>query len=597
MNSMQKSLVAFDTDHIKNYVFGTDRLKENRGASALLDRLNRQVMAEIAGNYEIEEDDIIYKHGGSGLFVVDSKRADEFGQEVQKKYRELTGGGASITYAVQPLPAEALQGGRDDLLTHDLSKTYTLDVMRYKLRAAKDAPANIQALSSHPFMRPCDACGVFYAEKEDRDEEDGDTFYCKSCSYKMKEDRAFRGQINSIGEEKEQFLWHRVISRLKNENYNFSGFEKVDRPRDFNEFRQFAETSKEYIGLIYADANNMGALIDELATLKALKNFAKEVDEAVIIAMSRAIKAHLPVVEIERQERKEGKTLVPVFPFDILLVGGDDIVMVTSAAKAMDVALAIATEFRKLTAENELIREATASVLGKLTAENRPIQEITAARLSLCVGVVLAPIKYPFGLLQDMAESALKFAKKTSANDREKVKNQEELAAFDGTRINFQVVTGGSHPNFNETYRKVYQHKDKDKKLEFHASLRAYKPEDLALLLQAVREGHTLNLGRTKLHQLREAILEKNLTTAVQMGLATLRNWQEQQRIFVVESVYEFGGRYQMSRSDPDNPVSGFPRVTFPWFADGKHHDRSVYRTSLLDFIELYDFVTREGGE
>jgi CRISPR/Cas system-associated protein Cas10 (large subunit of type III CRISPR-Cas system) len=594
---VKKSLVAFDTDHIKNYVFGTDRLKENRGASALLDRLNRQEMAKIARRYGIEKDDIIYEHGGSGLFVVDSKSADEFGQEVQKKYRELTGGGASITYVVQPLPAEALQGDRNDLLKHDLSKTHTLDVMRYKLRAAKDAPVSIQALSSHPFMRPCDACGVSYAEEEDRDEEDGDTFYCKSCFYKMKEDRAFIGQINRKSDGKEQFLWHRIISRLKEEGYEFGGFGKVNRPKDFNEFRQFAENSKEYIGLIYADANNMGALLDELATLQTLKNFAGEVDEAVISAMSRAIKMHLPVVEIERQERKKGKALVPVFPFDILLVGGDDIVMVTSAAKAMDVALAIATEFRELTDENKLIREATETVFSKLVAENRPLREITTPRLSLCVGVVLAPIKYPFGLLQDMAESSLKFAKKTSANAREKVKDQKELAAFDGTRINFQVVTGGSHPNFNETYKKIYLHKDKDRKLEFHASLRAYKPEDLALLLQAIREGHTLKLGRTKLHQLREAILEKNLTTAVQMGLATLRNWQDKQRAFVVESVYEFGGRYRMPHSDPNNPVSGFPRVTFPWFADGNHHGRSVYRTSLLDFVELYDFVTGEGGE
>ena len=52
----------------------------------------------------------------------------------------------------------------------------------------------------------------------------------------------------------------------------------------------------------------------------------------------------------------------------------------------------------------------------------------------------------------------------------------------------------------------------------------------------------------------------------------------------------------QMPRSDPRDPVSGFPRVTFPWFADGKEKGRSVYRTPLLDFVELYDFVAREGG-
>jgi hypothetical protein len=48
------SLVALDTDHIKEYVFGTDKLKEIRGASSLLDYLNRIVMQEFADNYRAD---------------------------------------------------------------------------------------------------------------------------------------------------------------------------------------------------------------------------------------------------------------------------------------------------------------------------------------------------------------------------------------------------------------------------------------------------------------------------------------------------------------------------------------------------------------
>jgi len=80
--------------------------------------------------------------------------------------------------------------------------------------------------------------------------------------------------------------------------------------------------------------------------------------------------------------------------------------------------------------------------------------------------------------------------------------------------------------------------------------------------------------------------------------LAVLVSWREKQRNHVVNNVYEFAGRYQLPRSNPADPVSGFPRVVFPWFLDGKNEkDYAVYRTSLLDFIELYDFVSREGGD
>ncbi len=75
--------------------------------------------------------------------------------------------------------------------------------------------------------------------------------------------------------------------------------------------------------------------------------------------------------------------------------------------------------------------------------------------------------------------------------------------------------------------------------------------------------------------------------------MAVLRNWRARQREAVVNQVYKFGGRYQMQYSDTENPATMFPCVTFPWFADGK----DTYRTFLLDFVELYDFVAREEVE
>lgn len=562
MNSVQKSLVAFDTDHIKEYVFGTDRLKEIRGASSLLDRLNRHEMKAIAHLYDIEDDAIIYKNGGSGLFVVSQGNAEKFGKHVQQRYRELTGGGASITFVVQPLPNDA-PDDLETLLDYDFGKAHTLELMRYKLRERKLSPPDVLTLSSHPFMRPCDACGIFYAEEDHEIGESG-TFYCASCWKKRKEDEDFKNQLGKKGKRAQEYLWGRISSYLDQVGYVFDQSQQVERPNDFNEFRQFAE-SKEYIGLIYADGNSMGTSIEKINTLRELRDFAHCIDEAIFLSMCQAIKAYLPVVEIERSENGKKKQ-VSVFPFDILLVGGDDIVMVTDAAKVIDVSLEIAQKFRTLTKNQH----------------------------SLSIGVVLAPVKYPFGLLQDMAESALKFAKKVAADERAKAKDPDQ---FDGTRINFQVVTGGSKPDFSETYKEIYRRViDDSKHLDFHASLRPYKPKDLEHLLKAIREGHKLNLGRSKLHQLREAVFDKNLTTSVQKGLAALHNWRgEKQRAHVVGEVYAFGSSYQIPRSDPRDPVSGFPRVTFPWFADGEEKGRAVYRTPLLDFIELYDFVAREG--
>ena len=159
-----------------------------------------------------------------------------------------------------------------------------------------------------------------------------------------------------------------------------------DRPNDFNDFRNFGR-AKDYIGLIYADGNGMGSESEKKRNLGELKDFAGEVDDAIYQAVCEAIKTYLHVWKGINQQTNRQETM---FPFDLLLLGGDDVVMVTSASVAMHVALTIAKTFHEQTKSRD--------PRGK--------------GYTLSVGVVLAPVKYPFGLLQDLAESTLKAAKK-----------------------------------------------------------------------------------------------------------------------------------------------------------------------------------------
>src|SRR5438034_958090 len=108
-----------------------------------------------------------------------------------------------------------------------------------------------------------------------------------------------------------------------------------------------------------------------------------------------------------------------------------------------------------------------------------------------------------------------------------------------------------------------------------------------------IRKGKQMGLGRTKLHQVREAVLRMNLTTSVSEGLAILSSWRGDKREFVAKKFYKLAERYQEKYRDVGKPATLFPRVTFPWFADGP----DTYRTSLLDFVELYDFVAQEEVE
>ena len=570
---VSQSLIAFDTDHIKGYVFGTNKLKEIRGASSLLDKLNRVNTVNIA-----EKDfkaKCIYANGGAALFLVDSdsrassqERAEKLGQEVRRLYLGETGGGASITYAIQPIPSNDKP---DIMIAKELNKDVTmqdiLKLLRFRLRMAKDSlqmdpPSQEKtplsdaftrvALPTHALLCTCESCGHVYAQDVHKDEER----LCRVCARKQDEDTKIKRMLDAAQEHgtayeeaiPETRLWGHIIRLLAKSGYKLS--DKPDRPDDFNDFRNLGH-GKEYLGLIYADANSMGKALEDLETLEAVQTFAKTVDDAVFTAMARAITRYLPV---------QGKT----FPFDILLVGGDDIVMVTPADKAMQVAAMLAEEFSK-----------------------------EAKKYTLSIGVVLAPVTYPFSLQNDLVDETIKAAKKAGATQNAKkvsttqnTSDAENDEKTEEARINFVVVTGNTSLSYKSQYNEMRRKKTDTSKDEFYATLRPYTLSELKWLLSQLQEGNQKRLGRTKLHQLREAILKRNKTTTIVEALALLRNWHKEERDFMKHIVEEVDKRLT-PRQHSMGPL-------FPWSLDGKesNEQQTVYRTPLLDFIELYDFVS-----
>lgn len=232
---MQKMLVAFDADRIKSYVFGTDKLKEVRGASALLDKLNRVTMRAAAQQFRDSQIYPIYTNGGQGLLVVISDKANavanEFGQKVQEAFAKETCGGASVTYVTQPLPAN-LPDNIDELKKIDLSNYFRL--IQIQMETKKGSPSALIATPSHPLMRLCDACGIRYAETkvEDKDEPE-DRFYCLSCYEKQREDGRIKDGLAQLLKYRlsniEQYaphilneeLWTRITFYLHEAQYDF----------------------------------------------------------------------------------------------------------------------------------------------------------------------------------------------------------------------------------------------------------------------------------------------------------------------------------------------------------------------------------------
>jgi len=146
---MQQSLIAFDTDRIKNYVFATGELKEIRGGSRILDRLNRDDMRNLVGGI------CYYAFGGGGLFVVPKTDASSAIERVQNAYAAQTGAAATITGVALDLP-EDFNVAQDCIQPH-------WKHLGHKLRAAKARNPDILTSVSHPLLHFGLTDGTYYA--------------------------------------------------------------------------------------------------------------------------------------------------------------------------------------------------------------------------------------------------------------------------------------------------------------------------------------------------------------------------------------------------------------------------------------------------
>lgn len=524
-----RKLVAFDTNQIKSYVFATDTLKEITGASALLDQLNREVMPAVVKEFD-KNAETIYANGGGGLFLVSSDVAEKVVSTVERMYREKSGNAASVTGITLDLP--------DDFdLKKDLQNQNILRLLQLRLRQAKDCPPPALAISTLPNMRHCDDCAEFPSYTSIL--EYGVTrLLCKACHLRR---------------ESKPLVWERLASKC-----SLKGI----LPQRFSELSEHSKPS-DYIGLIYADGNNFGKQIESLKTLEQLRSFALATDNAIYQATGDAIKEHLEPVN----------GLLPCVP---LLLGGDDLVMVTTAQSAIKIAISLAEKFRE--------------IMGKEIFRITNDKSTQAPTLS--ASVILAHSKFPFRSMLDIAESALKFTKREAAKRK----------LSDRSLINFLVITSANHLDFNKYYSETLKYQPSPQSPKWLRSLRPYSPSDLRKLIETAVI--LKDAPRNKLQALAKSVFLSHNQSILEASSILMRWFGSSERRIKLGDSGKTG--YSPTPNPTPNPKpskeatkseqfnalmrliyqSSLTTPTFPWSGN-----KIEWRTGLLDLVELFDFV------
>lgn len=550
-----KFLVLLDTDRIKDYVFATNKLREIRGASAILDELNLEATYQMldkhfgSGNYEntgqiwvhkdktIKKDridwEVIFLGGGAGkILFADKKKAQQFCKELERCYQNETDNAASITAAVVPELA-------------DEKFEYWIYRGEKELRKRKDSKVRRLQPLTNPYFKYCESSGLAIAE---RYHQYATPRFISTANLKKREKERDRGSL--FFERFNRFVrtldnspkikqkWSRALTKPIRELL----------PEDLNAIGEF---SNGYIGFIYADGNRMGRrLMDldlETNPSEKYRSFSETIKSGTESAIFSALAQHLDMQMRQNQS---------CYPFEILLLGGDDLMVVVPANKAIEIAKDFCDGFLNSTSYKTRSEEETG--------------------VSISAGVIITHANYPIHQMMDHAEQLLKSAKELS-NEFYQANEGKPAREREINSVDFMVLTGALLQDVKDMRKNEMSYSSDKQILRGKRNLklyqRPYTTNELGKLIDWIKKFKQSGFPNNKLKAMYNALYRGKGQATLDYLLITSRLPQST----------------DASELTPRNVMLDFGKEldSFPW----KSRDGGELETPFLDLIELYNFV------
>ncbi|MEH2085185.1 type III-B CRISPR-associated protein Cas10/Cmr2 [Nostoc sp.] len=310
---------------------------------------------------------------------------------------------------------------------------------------------------------------------------------------------------------------------LENENHKDSGSqEEYYRITEGSQVTQAlslreignVSTPSGFVGYIYADGNNMGGYLRQhIRTPEKYREFSKQVLDATRNSVYIALKKHLQPRQLNHLNDPDNayRNGQWIYPFEIITIGGDDVLLIVPADKALDVAKTIGEEF-----EREILKlpESSESPGFRLNTPydpekvhrfqgEKPSEYISQCELSMSAGVLITAENTPIYYAQELTEQLLKSSKKLAKDLKRDYK-------YYGGTVDFLVLKAVTMIASNiKDFREEGLTKGN---LKFYAS--PYTLHELGGLLQTVKVLKNADFPKSQLYQIR-SLLERGKHTAI----------------------------------------------------------------------------------
>ncbi|MBC8213796.1 MAG: hypothetical protein H8E71_04065 [Candidatus Marinimicrobia bacterium] len=365
---MGKTGLLLDVSGIQKYIFGTSKLKQNAGASWIVEHILTE---------EYLEEKPIYSGGGNALLKFDNETsAKEFARDWSLRILEEYPG-------LQPLAG-----------LHT-SEEYSDDNFGEFLNDCRKALAKTKALyqtqtelSRYGVTAECIHTGgsanYFDTKLTSGDNRSADAQYYSELA-----------KIKHLNDDKAKDSLSNKIDVAKN-----------DIPENFNHIG--GKTNDNYrsgIAVVHIDGNEMGHRFQKMKTLREYKELSEKVEKWVEKSVAFVTNKIEKLLKDSDDIRKDlGLEMSDIFPFRPIIIGGDDVTYVCNSGLGLLTAKLFLDKFKELQIEEGI-------------TENKLV--------SACAGVAFVKPSFPFAQAYDLAEDLCRSAKIRYRKFMRNIQNKE----------------------------------------------------------------------------------------------------------------------------------------------------------------------------
>ncbi|MBK9715775.1 MAG: hydrolase [Kouleothrix sp.] len=384
-------------------------------------------------------------------------------------------------------------------------------------------------------------------------------------------------------EEHRASAYYQRIEQLRAEGRLREQGDRVLSARDVGEIGQ-ASRPERYIGLIYADGNSVGRAIARAGTPEDYAALSRGLGDAAHCAVFRALARHLRPAEVflqgDDQPQPERRW---VHPFEILTIGGDDLLLIVPGSAAIEIALTIGYEFERFMRRRE--PDQPRVLAGRYQApppdDGRDFAGYTPW-IGLSAGVLIAQARAPIFFLRDLAEELLRSAKRQAGRHADgggavDFMALKSIAMVSDDIAAFRAAALGTGP-------------ESDMRL----TGRPFSWPELQGLLATARALREVGFPRSQIARLRQRLLdarhEGGITPSAIDYLYTRASGLKPRASDRLARAFDFAW-HSIGRSDVAPWIYRPAEATS---RDGRRPAVAGYETIWPDLAEIYDFVQRD---